>query len=643
MRRDTAASEFVWRRFVLHWLPSLITLALVLVVGYVGERAWAIRSLERARAHAVDQLSTLRARLEGEIYGNVLLVQGLVAHIAGHPTLSQEDFTRLAAELMRNKSALRNIGAAPDMVIRYLYPLAGNEEAFGLDYRRLPNQRDAAIEAMQSGDVVVAGPVDLVQGGRGLIGRAPVFVPEERGSDGTKKFWGLVSAVIDADMTFRRAGLLDPNLPIEISIRGHDGKGESGAVFFGHPGLFSDDAVLMDVSLPGGEWQIAAKPKGGWEEESAETAMIRQVKLFVAMLLAGLAYLRSKEMRNRHQAEVALRDSEERFRQLAENIREVFWVFDVKPQRAVYVSGAFEQIWGQSTLCLNDKPDCWLEQVHADDREAARIASTLPAKGAPVDMEYRLLATDGSRRWIWDRRFPVYGHRGEVTRVVGIAEDITERKLAEEDRLKLARQQRDALVREVHHHIKNNLQGIIGLMHHHVMDNPQLKPILGSVISQVESIAVVHGIQGKRGNGAIPLVNVLMAIVDSVRSFSRIPLELAVSAEVTEHMRLAKEHAVPIALVINEMVTNAQKHAVGGTESVVRIGADADQHGIRIKVRNPGTLFSQVDLQRGEGLGTGLSLVRSLLPRQGAVLTLTETDNEVVTVLRLGTPAVLQD
>jgi diguanylate cyclase (GGDEF)-like protein/PAS domain S-box-containing protein len=135
-------------------------------------------------------------------------------------------------------------------------------------------------------------------------------------------------------------------------------------------------------------------------------------------------------LRERH-AQHSLRRSEERFRQLAENLSEVFWITDLTGQEVVYVSPAYEQVFGRSCGSLYVRPASLDESIHPHDRDRVREAARAVAYGH-VELEYRIVRPDGSERWVRDRRFPVRSRRGEVYRVAAIAEDITERKQAEE-------------------------------------------------------------------------------------------------------------------------------------------------------------------------------------------------------------------
>jgi diguanylate cyclase (GGDEF)-like protein/PAS domain S-box-containing protein len=136
---------------------------------------------------------------------------------------------------------------------------------------------------------------------------------------------------------------------------------------------------------------------------------------------------------DRKRAEEALRRSEEQFRQLAENIHEVFFVRTPEPAaRAIYVSPAYDEIWGRPRQEIYERLAAWTDAIHPDDREQAMATFGQSPQGAPTGSEYRVVRPDGSLRWIRDRSWPVCDSSGRHHRVVGIAEDITEHKQAEE-------------------------------------------------------------------------------------------------------------------------------------------------------------------------------------------------------------------
>ncbi len=134
--------------------------------------------------------------------------------------------------------------------------------------------------------------------------------------------------------------------------------------------------------------------------------------------------------------ERSLRESESRFRQLSENIREVFWLAEPDKSHVLYVSPAYEEIWGRRCGDLYADPGQWVESIHPQDRERVVRAAKQVSETFEYDEEYRIVQPDGSIRWIRDRAFPVRDENGMVYRVAGVADDITRRHLAEVDYLR---------------------------------------------------------------------------------------------------------------------------------------------------------------------------------------------------------------
>jgi PAS domain S-box-containing protein len=134
------------------------------------------------------------------------------------------------------------------------------------------------------------------------------------------------------------------------------------------------------------------------------------------------------DVTDRKRAEEALLESEERFRQIAENIREVFWLTDPGNRQMLYTSPAFEAIWGRPRSELQASARAWLDAIHPDDQDRVARASAAKETTGDYDEEYRIVRPDGAVRWIRDRGFPVRDSSGAIIRIAGVAEDVTERR-----------------------------------------------------------------------------------------------------------------------------------------------------------------------------------------------------------------------
>ncbi len=139
-------------------------------------------------------------------------------------------------------------------------------------------------------------------------------------------------------------------------------------------------------------------------------------------------------------AEEQLRESEERFRQIADNVDEVFFVRDVADDTILYINPAYEKLWEQPRTELLNDPTAFAKIIHPDDRDTV-LAAMQQKHDRRFDLEYRLVRGDAEPRWMWARNFPIKDDQGEVYRIAGVVKDITERKQVEAKNLELAVQQ----------------------------------------------------------------------------------------------------------------------------------------------------------------------------------------------------------
>ena len=228
---------------------------------------------------------------------------------------------------------------------------------------------------------------------------------------------------------------------------------------------------------------------------------------------------------------------------------------------------------------------------------------------------------------------------GRRTLWIATVNDTSEYR-SEDDRAEASRLQRDALIREVHHRIKNSLQGVAGLLRLHLADKPLLKPLLESASSQVYAIAAVHGLQGEVSGGAINVRMLVARVAASVSGIMHSPIVLSERCTSLSAYVVREDESVAVAIVLNELVMNAAKHRRQGGDAI-HIDAAQLEGGVELRIRNPGFLPPNFDVDALPQAGNGLGLACSILPRRGAGIGIVEDRGHVVATLTLFLPHVL--
>lgn len=232
---------------------------------------------------------------------------------------------------------------------------------------------------------------------------------------------------------------------------------------------------------------------------------------------------------------------------------------------------------------------------------------------------------------------------GEITNFVVTHTDISYRKQKEAELLANQVQQRDALVREVHHRIKNNLQGITGLLRQFVQSYPETAGPINQAIGQVRSIAVIHGLQGRSSERMVRLCELTGAIAGDIASLWQVPIRVDIPAP-WDPCVIAEAEAVPMALVLNELIINAVKHGsqhASGVEVRLRKGGQDDH--VQIRISNSGAWQAPLASQKGGPIRSGLQLVEAMLPRGGAQLLRDQEDGMIHVWLMLEPPVIALD
>jgi len=314
------------------------------------------------------------------------------------------------------------------------------------------------------------------------------------------------------------------------------------------------------------------------------------------------------EIGDRRETEEKLGKTMRQFRQLAENISDAFWMRDAAEERMAYVSPAYEKIWGRSCRELYQFPQRWLEAIHPEDRERVAEAMRSRQGAGEYSQEYRIVRPDGTLRWIRDRAFPIRDSSGKVTRIVGIAEDITDRRRLEREILEISDREQARIGQDLHDGLCQKLISI-------AFDNNSLAQRLASRASAEASATEQIGV-------------VLDDVITEARAMARglFPVQLEtdglslalqqLAASVSARGRIScrfecpqpvfiRDNAMATHLyrIVQEAANNALKH---GKPGAILIQLTGDDDRIELKVSDDGI---GIAMPPAPGGGMGLHIM----------------------------------
>lgn len=384
-------------------------------------------------------------------------------------------------------------------------------------------------------------------------------------------------------------------------------RAEVQARWMGHVG----EAMASNREIERQEYRVTCK------DGSQKTVVI------FGAFVSGKVFVMFEDVSERKRVEVALRESEASLREAQDIARMGRWDLDLLSGQLVWSDGIFT-IFEVRRAEFAASYQAFLAFVHPDDR--AMVDQTYRdsvAQKTSYDIEHRLLMPDGRVKWVCEIGRTTYDAAGAPVRSVGTVQDITERKVAEA-RIARALQEKEVLLREIHHRVKNNLQIIHSLLNLQAKEiaDPAVRALFAESRDRVNAMALIHARLYRAEDLAhIDFRAYLQSLVKSIAAtYNRVDVSIAVTKG--ERLFLDVNLGIPCGLIVNELVSNSLRHAFpAGRRGRVKVGFSRDGAGdYRLLVADDG-IGLPVDFEFPGNASMGLKLVQILAGQLGAVLT----------------------
>ncbi len=490
--------------------PAVIAAAVVFTGGYLFKEQNRQNFHSELRSNVESELNLTSTRLQSEINNNITALRGIANNFAIAPDMPQPVFDQLASKLLLQNPQMVRVSAAPDAVIRMTFPLFGNERMIGTDFKKFRSSRIAVDRAQSRAKPIIAGPVRLPSGRTGFNLFSPVFTKTE---GGTGAFWGFMEAVIDEEEIYNNARLLhdgeheDENdyghrhFDIQLAIRDVSVKNNIQDAFFGDTDIFEKAPVIRQLHLPGGTWELAGIPAGGWAQEPDNSTWL-DITILVAAAIIIIPILLTGGLVNERQRNIATLRSRERelltvshrLNLALESSKIGIWEIDLDTQ---------QRSWDKRMYHLHGLPPGdgapgyadWRRTVHFDDITSASLTLF---KALDEDLEYRsqyrIVMPDDGVRHIRNVGSTHTGADGKA-KITGISWDVTDDVLMTEQ-LRTAKAMAEAKngeLAEAKDRIEHNAlhDPLTGLGNRRMLDK-ELETLSAARKDGLQNIAILH-------------------------------------------------------------------------------------------------------------------------------------------------------
>ncbi|NIZ12771.1 response regulator [Phaeobacter sp. HF9A] len=611
------------------------------------------------RAQVQAEAGLIRSRLEGVLNADIQLVQGLVAVVATEPELTEARFSEIASHAIGDKPELLNVAVTQDLVVTMVHPYAANRSVLGLDLGKNDAQREAVFRMRDSGDMVLAGPVDLVQGGTGFIGRFPIFTQDESGA---RRFSGMVAAVIDAQWLYQATGIVAKTTSLDIALSGRDGTGETGAHFYGNDEIYAQSPIVTDIVLPTGSWSMAVVPRGGWPQRPDNLWMLRLILSCAGLAMIGPTFMACRLSAHRRQVimELSWREQEleskqtelEQLSAVAQNASDSIILTDPNG-RIIWTNDAFSQMTGFSAKeALGRTPGELLNGPESNPDVIRRIANHIN-RGQRYRTEILNYTKSGKKIWVDTHLVPVRDDKGKTRMIIGIERDITQSKIHEAELAEAksvaetADRAKSEFLANMSHEIRTPMNGIIGMAElladgdlgeeerQYVEIIRTSSKALLKIINDILDLSRLETGKMVLADVDFDLIPCIESAVDVLRPVARekgLSLSVSYAADLPKRVRTDDGR---LRQVLVNLIGNAVKFTSSGHVSLEVTCAGSDPYLLRFQVEDTGIgltaaqienifeRFSQADAATTRafgGTGLGLTISRHLAEQMGGAI-----------------------
>lgn len=424
---------------------------------------------------------------------------------------------------------------------------------------------------------------------------------------------------------------------IEITSEGAriDIKNHNGNFFLSAKNLKN---IGFSLPVPGTRWNLVVIPNVDLLLVKRNSIILQTIFIFLFITLISFVFFKliRREEKLHNQSNNNFIYTKDKLEHTLEFSQVATWEYDLLTKTFNWSDHAFN-IFGDTIPSTYDQ---YIEIIHPDFKDDfLMFIDNCLDLNSNQHFEHKIKYNQPDEIWVEITGSHELNDDTDSIKLLGLIQDITDRKIAEQNHIDFELQQKDTLLREVHHRIKNNLQGVISLLEHHKSKEHLDKNILDHAMTQLYSVSLIHGINGENADNKIELSSLVNSISQAAFNITGVSYKPCYSVTKKYIVSTIENNTVAIALIINELIFNAIKHTPDNLINDIQINIISLIDDAVIEIRNPGNALPEnFDFTKGLGLGTGLTLTRSLLPKKGAEILFKQTQYGIVCHLILKTP-----